>query len=165
MDANFLKSWILKFGLILGVSLCIFYTFQYTVDSNLTRQIGLFAWVIIFGVIIWAIKSYARENEYMPFGRGMGLTLGICLIGGTMEGIFKALYVSYFNPEMITAMQNATYAQMEANPDMPEEAVARVLSFLQIIEHPANWFLFALGTTLLLGCIFGLILSAIYKKV
>ena len=94
----------------------------------------------------------------------MGLTAGICLIAGSLEGIFKALYVSYLNPEMITAMQNTTYAQMEANPDMPEEAINRVISFMQIIENPINWFLFALGTTMLLGLIFGLILSAIYKK-
>ena len=65
---------------------------------------------------------------------------------------------------MITAIQNTVYAQMEANPDMPEDAIEKTLGFLQIIEHPVNWFLFALGTTLLMGAVFGLVLSAIFKK-
>ena len=164
MSANFFKFYLLKFGLIMGLGLCGFYAIQYSADLTMTRGVGLTAWAIILGVLVWAMQLYSRQHEKMSFGRGVGLTAGICLIAGSLEGIFKALYVSYFNPEMVTAMQNTTYAQMEANPDLSEEAINRVIGFMQIIENPVNWFLFALGTTMLLGLIFGLILSAIYKK-
>ena len=80
----------------MGLGLCAFYAVQYSAGLTMTQGVGMIAWAIILGVLIWAIRGYSQEQAYMSFGRGMGLTLGICLIAGSLEGIFKAIYVSFF---------------------------------------------------------------------
>jgi hypothetical protein len=152
-----------KWGLIMGVVLAVYYVGVYASGQVTNQALGYLSWLIIVGAVVMGLREFKASNEgFMSFGQGVGLGAIASLLGGVIESVARYVYIA-FNPDIIEQLIAFTRAELEKNPDLPAEQLDMAMEMSTKFMTPAMMTIMGVIGTLVLGVITALIASAVMK--
>ena len=122
-EKQLFKSTWTRWALILGVASLAFNVILGFLGLYGNRTVGLLGLVISVVIIVAAFAAYKNANGgYLRFGRGVGMSALIGLLGGLIAGVLLLIYMIGIDPSLMDQMQDAQVEQaIEAmeKRDMP----------------------------------------------
>ncbi|WP_275315528.1 DUF4199 domain-containing protein [Tenacibaculum bernardetii] len=160
------KNIILNYGLYLGgvcsiVHLAIWATGN-LIELNWINSLVWFIALIVFLVI--GIKKFKEgNNNFMSWGQGLKIGMGIAMISGVISVIYTLLFMNVIDPGF---QQIAMEAQQQAWLDggLTEEQVENFTESAKNFQSPAMIGALILGMSAFFGFIISAITAAIMKN-
>ena len=155
----------LNYGLMLGLALVIFAVLLFIFNLHLNKYLNYINYVIIIAFLIWGVKTYRDTslNGVISYGKALGMSTVIVLIGSLIFGIYTYLLITVIDPDYI----EKTLAMIEEQllkQGMSDEQIEMGLSLQKKMMSPVLMSLFSFLGMMFWGFIISLITSAVLKK-
>ncbi|TAF66455.1 MAG: DUF4199 domain-containing protein [Cytophagales bacterium] len=153
----------LRYGLIsAGAGILISLLQFYVVGTNS----GL-SWLIIpisILVLVVAMNDYKKRNQgYMSLGAGFGLGTMSSVISAVIGGFFNILLLDFIDPTIIEKLRKDAVLQVQ-QAGMGDEQIEQAMQFTDFLLNTGVMFVLGVISSLILGGIISLIISAILHK-
>lgn len=149
-----------------GFSLLLFFLGYQTDKIEQGQSMAWIALPITIAVLVLALRDVGRSKDPAGFtwGQGVGAAALVGAFGGVVGAIYTVVHMTFINPDYASYVLDMTRAQLESNPDMPEEAIEQALKFTEMFLTPV-----AQGILVLIGSpvtctIMGLILAIFTRR-
>jgi hypothetical protein len=155
----------LTYGLYLGIVGIVLSIVLFVTDLFLNPVIGYVTIAISIGLLCWVYIDYKKKAGFLTFGDGFKLGFLANLISGTIVAVFKAVYVGFIDPSIVSkTVEFVIEEAYKKQPEMPDEAVAMIEKIYGFIAGPVGSLVVGILASLIFGAIISLILAAIFKK-
>lgn len=166
----------IKGGLVTGIVLFLLtLIFQYILGmyGNIFFMLAMGILAVIIGIVL-THKGFKRDGDgYMTYGQGLGLALISMTIAGLLAGLLSFLYIIFIDPQIPQKIADAStemaYSMVESMGGEIDDATEEKLEAQrqEAIDKGASFTSTVLGaglTYLIMGLIFGLVISAFTKN-
>lgn len=160
-----LNSFALTNGVYLGVILIIFSLIGYVADFSTTSWVNYLSYVMVIGMLIYALKTY-RDKEsggFISYGRSLGLGTLIGLYSSILLAVYTFVFFQYFDPaELQKILVEAENNMLDQG--MSDRDVETAMSFTRMMTNPPVMAAFTVIGFTFWSFIFSLIISIFVKK-
>jgi len=160
-----LNSFALTNGVYLGVILIIFSLIGYVADFSTTSWINYLSYVMVIGMLIYALKTY-RDKEsggFISYGRSLGLGTLVGLYSSILLAIYTFVFFQYFDPaELQKILVEAENNMLDQG--MSDRDVDTAMGFTRMMTNPPVMAAFTVIGFTFWSFIFSLIISIFVKK-
>ena len=158
----------IKFGIISGVIGLLFNLVMYITGINRTPSMETIQWLTIIipiACMYFAIKTYRDEmgNGWITFGKAFNQAFVVGLVGGLIGSVYHFLYLQFIDPtyvDYLMQMQLEKFTERGMDDATIEQAMKQTAPFMAPLVQLG----FAVGFSLFIGAVLGLIMAAILKK-
>jgi hypothetical protein len=159
-------------GLILGVIHVVISTaVNMTVDNaimfNVLKMVAYINYMVILFILARNIRK--ANGGYIEFREVFGASFVMLLVAGTITYLYSYLYMFMIIPDFADRIKNASIKLLESNTKLSDEIIDEKIREIEKQMKEANELgigklLLNYLSTLLMDCVFGLIVCAIVKK-
>ncbi|MFO7843917.1 MAG: DUF4199 domain-containing protein [Bacteroidales bacterium] len=155
----------LNYGLMLGLALVIIAVLLFIFNLHLENYTNYIYYVFIIAFLIWGVKSYRDKNlnGIISYGKALGMSTVIVLIGSLIFGVYTYLLVTVIDPDYIEKMMALAEEQL-LKQGIPDDQIEMGLSLQKKMMSPFLMSFFSFLGMMFWGFIIALITSAILKK-
>lgn len=160
-----------NYGLIMGLIGLVFGVIQYAAgDYNLGSSGGARQYVysginFLIGLVILVLamnKLKAKNNGYLPFGKGFRLGFSIYIFSAIVGIIWLMIYIYALEPGYQEEILDNTAEQMyEANPNMSETEYDTAMMWTERMTGPLAMVIFSIIGAAIIGGIISAIVAGI----
>lgn len=166
----------IKGGLVTGaVVFLITLIFQYILGmfDNIWLMTAMGVLAVIIGIVLTHRGFKSEGDGYMTYGQGLGIAVISMTIAGLLGGLLSFLYITLVDPtipeQQADAAAEMTYSMTERfGGEVTDELEAQIEEQRQSTIENGGSFLYLVlasaGAYLVMGLIFGLIISAFTKN-
>lgn len=165
-------NYIMKYGLVLGLSQVILTLFAYILGIEYMTSYWLsgIVLILIISVVIYSGIQWRKLNGgHLSFGNAFFVMFFVYAAAGIITLLFNFVLYNVINPDLASSMQEAiidkTMESME-RWNAPEEAVEETMMRLQNMEENFSITSMTIGYfwSLIMGAVLSLIVSIFVKK-
>lgn len=156
----------LTYGVYLGVISIIYSVILYVAGMLGNKPLGYVSYLIVIGVLIWAMLNYRDKvnDGYMSYGTGVGLGFLTALIGGVIGAVFTYVLMAFIDPSLPETLLNAALEEaVQKSPEI-EGNLEMVEGMMRKMMSPGVLAISGIIGSAIGGVIISLILAAIFKK-
>ena len=154
----------IKYGLISGLIGVAFFVVINLLGQGMNQSLSYVGFLILAVIVYLAHKAFKDEGDgYLNYGQGLGIGTLISLVSSVVSGIFMFIYVSYINTGYIQQLMDKTREDME-NQGQSDEIIDQSMEFMSMIFSPIALPIMGIVSTVFMGFIISLIVSAITQN-
>ncbi|MEQ8238419.1 MAG: DUF4199 domain-containing protein [Cyclobacteriaceae bacterium] len=158
------KSVAIKYGLINAFLSIIFFLAVDLAGQAGNQSLSWFGIVISGAVIYFAHREFLSGGDnYMSYSQGLGIGTLLSLVNGVISGLFTYLYVTFVNTSFIDAVREKSRMDLEEQ-GLSDAQIDQAMSFSESFTTPIALAIIGIISSVFLGFIISLIISAITKK-
>jgi len=158
------KSVAIKYGLINGFLSIIFFLAIDLAGQAGNQSLSWFSIIISGAVIYFAQREFLSGGDtFMSYGQGLGIGTLLSLVNGLISGLFTYLYVSFVNTAFIDAIREKSLMDLEQQ-GLSDAQIDQAMKFTESFTTPIALSIVGIISSVFLGFIISLIISAITKK-
>ncbi len=121
--------------------------------------------VIMVGGLWMAHAEYKKQHGgFLEYSQGLSIGMVLSGLYGVLTAIFTYVYTSFIDPTLMTTQLETARAQMEAKGNMTEEQIDQGMNMAAKFMSPGALFFMIIISSLIMGLILSLIMSAITKN-
>lgn len=154
-------------GVILGIALVVFSLILYITEQNENIWLALLSYVILAGVLYFAIVNFRDKNQngYLTYGKGVRVGFLTGLFASIILAIFLFVYVSYIDSDILNqAAINAEESILERSPNIGDAELEQALAIVGIFATPVMTAVMTIFWYSLVSLVFSLIISIFAKQ-
>ncbi|WP_066318094.1 DUF4199 domain-containing protein [Aquimarina aggregata] len=163
-----IKKYILKFGVILGITSVLYNIIIYLTGNIISGKwfLPLISAIILISVIISGIYSYKlANNSFLKLSNSIKIGLGVSLLGGLIVVIWKIFLFNIIEPDMMGQALSTRQEQIiTSNPNISQEKLNQSMAVAEKLNSLYIKVLYSLIETLILGFLITLIGGIIMRK-
>ncbi|GAB3526453.1 hypothetical protein GCM10027443_01550 [Pontibacter brevis] len=154
----------LKYGLLFGLIGVVFQAIIMVTDLGDNRWVSSLAYAILIAGIVLGMKNYREQNlGYMSYGQGLGIGTLLGAVFGLMTGLFIWVYTEFVDTGYMARVMEKQRVEM-LEQGLTDEQVDAGMAMAENFQGPLTMILGGAVSTLIIGFLFSLIISAIMKK-
>ncbi|WP_066629386.1 DUF4199 domain-containing protein [Labilibacter marinus] len=159
------SSTVYGYGLYLGIASIVYFLMMSYSGLMGNKALGLLGLVLMIVFIVLGLNNYKKkENKgFLGYGQGVGIGTLISLVGGVVSSIFTYVFYAFIDPakhtEYLAIMQEE---QMKAG--VSEAQLEQMEGMMSIFQGPMAMAIMGIFSSVIVGLIISLIVSAILKK-
>jgi hypothetical protein len=158
----------LKYGLLTALGLIIYsmvIQLAGLAGNQTVSYLGILVTsAILVAGIVYAMKDFKSQNEgFMSYGQGLGLGALTATVSGLISGIFTYIYLTFIDNSAIKQAMDAQRDAMEAR-GMDDDQIDQAIAMAEKFSSPGMMVAISIISSLFIGFILSLIVSAIMKK-
>lgn len=158
----------IKYGLVSGTIGVLFNLVMYITGLNRTPSMQVIQWLTIIipiACMYMAIKTYRDEigNGWITFGKAFNQAFIVGLVGGLIGSVYHFLYLKFIDPtygDYLMQVQLEKLTEKGMSDEMIDQAMKQMAPFMS----PPVQFAFAIGFSLFIAAVLGLIMAGVMKK-
>jgi F0F1-type ATP synthase assembly protein I len=164
MSTTFLYGLILAIGQIV-LSLVGFFLGYQTDKINSGAWFGIMPLLLSIAVLVFGLRAVREEDagKYLPFGKGVGTGLMICLYSGLIGAVYTYIHFTFVNPNFADFLIEASRTKWAA-AGMSDTQMEGAEKGMRMFTKPAIQAVFGLVISVVLGLILSLIIAAVVKR-
>lgn len=160
----------LLYGLILAIgqivlSLVGFFLGYQTDKINSGAWFGIMPLLLSIGVLVMGLKAVREEDpgKYLPYGKGVGTGLMICLYSGLIGSVYTYIHFTFVNPNFTDFLIEASRAKWTA-AGMSDTQMENAEKGMRMFTKPALQAVIGFVASIVFGLILSLIIAAFLKR-
>jgi hypothetical protein len=153
----------LKYGIYLALVSIIYTLILQIMGLATNRPLGYVAFVFVIIALFLAHRDFKRENEFMSYGQGLGISMIIISVSAVLGSIFSYIYIKFVDDSMLAAIREQAEIQMEER-GMSDAQIETAMEMQSKFTTPEMILVFGILASLFFGFIIALIVTAITKK-
>jgi len=152
-----------KYGIYLALVSIIYSLILQIIGQATNRPLGYVAFVFVIIALWLAHRDFKRDNEYMSYGQGLGISMIIVSISSVLSSIFGYIYIKFVDDSMLDAIREQATIQMEER-GMSDAQIEQAMEMQSKFTTPEMILVFGILFGIFFGFIIALIVTAITKK-
>ncbi|MBS0001401.1 MAG: DUF4199 domain-containing protein [Cyclobacteriaceae bacterium] len=153
----------IKYGIYLAL-VSIIYTLILQILGLAAKQaLGYVGIIFVIIALILAHRDFKRDNEYMSFGQGLGISMIIVTISSVLGSIFSYIYIKFVDSSMLDVIREQSMIQMEER-GMSDAQIEQAMEMQTRFTTPEMILVFGILAGIFFGFIVSLIVTAFTKK-
>ena len=154
----------LKYGIISAVGSIIFITILYLTDQSTNAAISWLGMIIPIAAMVMGMKEFRSLNQgFMTYGQGVGIGTLMSAISGFLSSVYTYIYNIFIDPTLRQQVLDKVRDDLESK-GMDDTQIEAALEMTQKFSTPGITFFVGILMSIIMGFIFSLIISAIFKK-
>ena len=163
-----IKTIIINFGIILGLTSVLFQLMLYFFDMHYKNDTtaGIISLIIMIGILIYSFIQFKKANEgFISLSEALKIGLGVSLVSAIISIIYTQILINFLDPETMNKSLDLTIENMRIqNPEMPKEALESVRSIQKKMSSPLIFSAIQIIFALFFGFVISLIGGLVVKK-
>jgi len=168
VSSTSIKTIIIKFGLILGLTSVVFQLILYFFDMHYKNDTtaGMISLIIIIVIIVYSFIQFKKANEgFISLSETLKIGLGVSLLSAIISIVYTQILVNFLDPETMNKSLDLTIENMRIqNPEMPKDTLESVRAIQKKMSSPLILSAIQIIFALFFGFIISLIGGLIVKK-
>ncbi len=162
------KGIILNNGLYFGVLLVLASLIPYALGMHLEPTAGYINFgIILLGIILFPIlgmnKFKSTNNDFMSWGQGVKIGVGIVLIGTLISTLYQVVFTSFIEPDFYAQVEEVTRLAL-VDAGLTEEQIDMQLEMQGKFQGTAIGYGMGILFMAFIGFISSAIIAAVKKK-
>ena len=160
-----MKPYVIKNGLILGLTLVAYQLIQFMFELYTNQYLGWGIYVLIILMLIFTIRSYREEagGGYISYGKCVGLGSLTLSVAAAISCLFYYIYVKFVDTAIIENLKDMAIVKWE-EAGMSEAQIEQSLEFAEWFMAPGFMAISAFFGYMFMGGIILLIIAAFMKR-
>ena len=154
----------LKWGVIIAI-ISIIYSTAIMVTGQIGNQTLSYVVYLIIGIGVYlSLNDFKKENlGFMTFAQGLGLGTMTTTVSSMISGFYSLAYMKFIDPSMTGQILKNAEREMEKK-GIPDDQIEQTMEYSKMFMSPGVMFVVGVISTVIVGFILSLIITAIMKK-
>jgi predicted DNA-binding ArsR family transcriptional regulator len=152
-----------KYGIYLALVTIIYSLILQIIGQATNRPLGYIALIFVVVALWLAHRDFKRDNEYMSYGQGLGISMIIISVSAVLSSIFSYIYIKFVDDSMLETIREQAVIQMEER-GMSDSQIEQAMEMQARFTTPEMILVFGILASIFFGFIIALIVTAFTKK-
>ncbi len=154
----------LKYGVVTAIASIVYITILYVSGQFTNNSLTSLSLVILIVAMIVAMKEFREDsNGFMSYGQGLGIGTLMAAVSGFISSVYNYIYISFIDQTITQQILDKARSGMEARGS-DEAQIEASMAFIEKISSPGFGFAIGIISTVIVGFVIALVVSAIMKK-
>lgn len=154
----------IRFGLMSALIIILTSLVFYFTDTTYAPWAKWISGLLMFGLLIVSLKFIADSYDKISFGKLFGMGFKMTLIITVISLIYMAVYMNFLEPDFLGKVMQVSREAMEKKGTLSEEQIDNALEISKKFMNPTFMLIMSAISSIIMGSIYSLIGSAIFKK-
>jgi ABC-type multidrug transport system fused ATPase/permease subunit len=160
-----MKPYVIKNGLILGLTLVAYQLIQYMFELYTNKFLGWGVYLVILLMLYYTIKSFRdiEGNGYITYGKCVALGSLTLAVSALISTITSYIYIKFIDPGITEKLIEISIVEME-NSGASEMQIEQTIGILETMLSPEMMTIMGFFSYMFMGGLILLIIAAFMKK-